>query len=322
MATYRQIHTKIWSSPDFQALSPNAKLVFIYTFSNDHRNEACLYRITPKTIANETELTVEEIKAALEEIEAQGMIKYDPERYLMWVINAVRYQKISPNEVTAIQNNLAAYEPHPFVEEFRNYYADILRNNKATRKVLRSTSKDTSSTSKDTSGKGKGKGKGNISINNITSELGSSDAPSQKQQNPIPLEAPRNPEDQSPEKTPEELPGESKPSKYLPVHLELAEHLRRRILENKPDARLPRSLGKWAETARLMIERDGRSPERIRQVIDWCQSHHFWWRNILSMDKLRQQFDRLEAEMNGAARDSPKKAQREGIDYRKAYEDW
>ena len=84
---------------------------------------------------------------------------------------------------------------------------------------------------------------------------------------------------------------------YSPDHLAVAEHLLIRIRENKPDFKEP-NLKQWANTIRLMEERDNRSLERIREVIDWCQRDEFWQSNILSADKLRKQFDKLEMQMN------------------------
>jgi len=84
---------------------------------------------------------------------------------------------------------------------------------------------------------------------------------------------------------------------YSPDHLAVAEHLLIRIRENKPDFKEP-NLKQWANTIRLMEERDNRSLERIREVIDWCQRDEFWQSNILSADKLRKQFDKLEIQMN------------------------
>jgi len=61
--------------------------------------------------------------------------------------------------------------------------------------------------------------------------------------------------------------------------------------------KLASSLGQWANTIRLMIERDGRSGQQIALVIDWCQKDKFWKLNILSADTLREKFDRLELQM-------------------------
>ncbi len=93
---------------------------------------------------------------------------------------------------------------------------------------------------------------------------------------------------------------------YQPEHLALAEQLRDRILQNKPDAKTPQDLSAWANTMRLIVTRDGRKPQRIAEVIDWCQQDEFWRVNILSADKLRKQFDRLEMQMSTQrARASP-----------------
>ena len=71
------------------------------------------------------------------------------------------------------------------------------------------------------------------------------------------------------------------------------------ILKNKPDFRQPTEAAfqGWADSARMMLERDGRDKHRIKNVIDFCQSDPFWRRNILSVPKLREKFDQLELQM-------------------------
>lgn len=85
--------------------------------------------------------------------------------------------------------------------------------------------------------------------------------------------------------------------KYSQEHMDLAQHLKKCMLENKPNMKLSSSLGQWANTIRLMIERDGRTSKQIAAVIDWCQKDKFWKLNILSTDTLREKFDRLEMQM-------------------------
>lgn len=84
---------------------------------------------------------------------------------------------------------------------------------------------------------------------------------------------------------------------YEPEHMELAEQLKFRILDHKPNFKYPSSLEQWANTIRLMVEQDHRSPGEISSVIDWCQRDNFWQNNILSADKLREKFDQLQAKM-------------------------
>ena len=55
----------------------------------------------------------------------------------------------------------------------------------------------------------------------------------------------------------------------------------------------------WADTCRLMQEQDGRSVEEIEEHIRFAQRDDFWRQNILSMEKLRNQYDRLTLQIEG-----------------------
>ena len=50
---------------------------------------------------------------------------------------------------------------------------------------------------------------------------------------------------------------------------------------------------KWRDSARLMIDRDGRASEDIHRAIEWSQCDEFWRTNILSMPKLREKYDQM-----------------------------
>lgn len=139
MATYRQIHVKIWASPDFQNVSALSKFVFIYLFSNTHRNEAAIYKITPKTISNETDIPIDDVINCLEELNNAGLIKNDQVEHIVWVINAVRYQTIGPNMIKAILKDIEAIQ-HSFSEEFLSYYEDILTPSERVSKGIRNPS--------------------------------------------------------------------------------------------------------------------------------------------------------------------------------------
>src|SRR5699024_2007514 len=84
--------------------------------------------------------------------------------------------------------------------------------------------------------------------------------------------------------------------KFETHHMQLAQLLHKKIKENNSSAKEP-NYESWANTFRLMMERDKRSGKEIQDLILWSQSHHFWYKNILSADKLRKQFDRLHLEM-------------------------
>ncbi len=89
-------------------------------------------------------------------------------------------------------------------------------------------------------------------------------------------------------------------------------YLRKKILENNKRAQVPNkdpaSMEDWSvEMDRLNrlgpigakeSENKNYSWEEIIQIIDWCQDHHFWKNNILSVAKLRKQIIELENQMN------------------------
>lgn len=76
------------------------------------------------------------------------------------------------------------------------------------------------------------------------------------------------------------------------VEYQLALRLFKRIKENDPNHKQP-NLQHWANDVRLMIERDNREAKQISYLIDWTQQDSFWKSNILSISKLRKQFDQL-----------------------------
>lgn len=98
---------------------------------------------------------------------------------------------------------------------------------------------------------------------------------------------------------------------------QMAGHLAVCIHDNNPNGKRPSEaqLQQWANDVRLMVERDGRTLGDISALIAWCQADSFWLRNILSMGKLRKQYDRLTLEMRAPARASPKHdgARRDGV---------
>lgn len=71
----------------------------------------------------------------------------------------------------------------------------------------------------------------------------------------------------------------------------LCSHLADRIAED--GSKRPVVTKGWRDAARLMLDKDGRTEQEIHAAIDWCQSHHFWRTNVLSMPKLREKFDQL-----------------------------
>lgn len=90
------------------------------------------------------------------------------------------------------------------------------------------------------------------------------------------------------------------------IEFRLSSLLLQLILLRKADYKKP-NLKVWAIHIDRMMRLDKRTPSRIEAVIRWCQKDTFWQTNILSTNKLRKQFDRLEMQMKkGGAHNSPR----------------
>jgi hypothetical protein len=76
-----------------------------------------------------------------------------------------------------------------------------------------------------------------------------------------------------------------------PIYEQLAQRLAMRIEAN--GSKPPTVTEGWITDIRLTIEKDGRTPEQVSYIIDWCQNDAFWRSNILSPSKLRAKFDQL-----------------------------
>lgn len=160
MATYRQIHTKMWRDRKFEKLGVPAKLLFIYLWSNDHRNELCLYEVTLKTISDETGIPLENLKDAIAELCRCELIDYDFDNEVVWVRNALKYQVITPKSFISIVRNFSQVNS-PLAEKAANALREVVERYSNTFGIpLEYLSNGIPIVSEYQAGNGKGKGKG------------------------------------------------------------------------------------------------------------------------------------------------------------------
>lgn len=87
--------------------------------------------------------------------------------------------------------------------------------------------------------------------------------------------------------------------------IRLSKLLQTLILFRQPKNRCSNAnLQTWAKHINAAMRIDGRDPDELESVIEWCQQDTFWQNNIHSTEKLRQQFDRLEGQMNQQAKNT------------------
>lgn len=89
--------------------------------------------------------------------------------------------------------------------------------------------------------------------------------------------------------------------KYNDEQMRFASWFYDRVKLVAPSTKEP-NLKSWANTARLMNEQDGISLRDMAEVFNWANTDDFWSTNILSPDKLRKQYSKLEAKMNSRIR--------------------
>jgi len=92
-------------------------------------------------------------------------------------------------------------------------------------------------------------------------------------------------------KRPRKKPHYEHDSTYYKAALWLANRIEDRVPGYKKHTES--QLQEWANSARLMMERDGRDRALTNKLLLFSQEDEFWSRNILSIPKFRERFDKL-----------------------------
>ena len=119
----RGFQTELWTDPFIQGLSPEAKLLFIYLWTNKHCNQAGLYEITLKTMAFDTGLPLETLAERLKQLEPK--VVWYPEQNLIWVKNFLKRQCKSQSFLVAAAKCLKIITVNSLVKEFLNYNQNL-----------------------------------------------------------------------------------------------------------------------------------------------------------------------------------------------------
>lgn len=98
MSRVEDIQTSLWSDPDFKRLSPEAKLIYIWSWTNSDCNMAGLYRADEGEISYRTGLTPRKVVGGLAELE-DGRFVFLRDGWL-WVRSRVRHLR-SPSKSIA-----------------------------------------------------------------------------------------------------------------------------------------------------------------------------------------------------------------------------
>lgn len=120
----RMIDSGIWNHPEFQEMSIPAKLLYIYLWSNDQCNPAGAYRISDKTICDETNIHKEMLGDLFKELEKMKVERF-PNSFV-WIKSFIKRQTKSPKFLQGVRNALDLLSNKELAKKVREYNADIL----------------------------------------------------------------------------------------------------------------------------------------------------------------------------------------------------
>ena len=124
MSRREDIDNAIWDDEDFVALTPPAKLVYLWSFTNPRCGMAGLYKVGPRAIAADTNLTDDAVRDALTELADARFLFH--EAGVLWVRARVkRLRSKGPGIAKAITADVNSISPdHPVRVRFLEEYGD------------------------------------------------------------------------------------------------------------------------------------------------------------------------------------------------------
>lgn len=147
---------------------------------------------------------------------------------------------------------------------------------------------------------------GNTEGNSGGVSVGDANGPSLPSPNPIP-----NPSSSCPGNSPDE----DKAPKYRfdSRDMDCASWMWKLVQDVQPRRRHP-NLESWANTIRLMRERDRRTYQEIADLFTWVNKDTFWQTNCMSPETLRERWDDLSLKCERASPDASRPARRDFLE--------
>jgi hypothetical protein len=124
---YHTVHSAIWEDEKIQEVSTDAVLLYVYLFSNYRCSFSGIYKISPKTIENETRLP--EVRSLLTELSKEGLIAYDFKKNAVWVRGKLKHHKSTFDSwciAKSIWNDLEEFRSCSFLEALTTKYPELL----------------------------------------------------------------------------------------------------------------------------------------------------------------------------------------------------
>ncbi|MGN4667985.1 hypothetical protein ACTFRP_19535 [Bacillus cereus group sp. MYBK234-1] len=261
MAKYRHVQTSFWSDPRVsEEMTPEDKFFYLYLLTNEHTHQIGVYRITRKQIAFELGYSIESVKSLLDRfVKHHKLVLYNEQTREVCILNWGKY------------NLKKGGKP---IEDCIKKELEAIDDLSLVQKVLERTENEELA-------------------HKISVHAGVDDTSTIR-----PTIRGQKEKEKEKEKENKKEKKNTSRHKFETCDMNAAKYLFEKIKENNLKQKEPSSFDSWANNVRLMRERDNRTFQEIKDVIDWCQNDSFWKSNILSTAKLRQRFDQLYMKMN------------------------
>jgi Rieske Fe-S protein len=120
---YEKVHVKMWDDPAFVPLSTQARLLFIWSFTNSASTVSGLYKTSTENMGQALteygrDVDIAVIESALAELARKPLVKYDWDNEVIWVVNRVRYAVTNEATRKKAQYEVDACPESPLKHEF------------------------------------------------------------------------------------------------------------------------------------------------------------------------------------------------------------
>jgi hypothetical protein len=107
-ARYHKVYTRLWSSPEFRVASDDQRLATVYVLTCRHRTTEGLFVLPLPLAAHELGWPIDRTRAAFELLERTHFVAVDSDTDVIWLVNAVAWNKPKgPKQLQGAVNTLA-----------------------------------------------------------------------------------------------------------------------------------------------------------------------------------------------------------------------
>lgn len=274
MARIRTIKPQFWSTPGIETLDPMWRLLYVamWNWADDYgRGTAEARELMGFVFPRDEDMTLEEFRRGLGGIRRVFGVEF-------YTVGGRSYYSIPTWEKHQKIDKRSKFQ-HPGPEEGEPYDPEVKPQVRAS---IGGHSEEPAEYSEESGSRNKEVGIEEVGSNN-TSEVASDDSDAA---NVLPLKA--------------EII-------ERPDVEQLLDQLDEQIEAN--GNRKPNRNKKNHDAMRLLLDRDGYTPEQVSYIIDWAQASNFWQANVLSAAKLREKFTQLVAQARRDSKRKPTKAE-------------